>query len=99
MADKPDSLFPNVPLLKTVNGSSWTNGAWRGLAGPKGLPKEVTDKLGPALKKIYESKAYADFLASRGFGATWADGPGFAQFMAKGDADMAKVMKAAGLAK
>jgi len=99
MADKPDALFPAVPLLKSVNGSSWTNGAWRGLAGPKGLPKEVTDKLGPAMKKIYESKAYADFLASRGFGATWADGPGFEKFMAKGDADMAKVMKAVGLAK
>jgi len=99
MADKPDALFPNVPLLKTATGSSWTNGAWRGFAGPKGLPADVVAKLGPALKKIYESKAYADFLAARGFGATWGDATQYAQFMAKEDTDKGAVMKAVGLSK
>ncbi len=99
MSDKPDALFPNVPLLKTATGSSWTNGAWRGFAGPKGLPKDVVDKLGPALKKIYDSKAYADFLAARGFGATWGDATQFGQFMAKELTDKGAVMKAVGLAK
>jgi tripartite-type tricarboxylate transporter receptor subunit TctC len=99
MSDKPDALFPNVPLLKAATGSTWTNGAWRGFAGPKGLPKDVVDKLGPALKKIYDSKAYADFLAARGFGATWGDATQFGQFMAKELADKGAVMKAVGLAK
>jgi tripartite-type tricarboxylate transporter receptor subunit TctC len=99
MSTKPDSLFPNVPLLKTATGSSWTNGAWRGFAGPKGLPPEVVSKLGAAFKKIYDSKAYSDFLASRGFGATWGDAAQYAQFMAKEDADKGAVMKAVGLAK
>jgi len=99
MADKPDALFPKVPLLKDATGSSWTNGAWRGFAGPKGLPKEVVDKLAPALKKIYDSKAYADFLASRGFGATWGDAAAYGKFMAKEDQDKGAVMKAVGLAK
>jgi len=99
MSDKPDQLFPKVPLLKAETGSDWTNGAWRGIAGPKGMPKEVVDKLAAAVKKIYDSKDYADFLASRGFGATWGDPAEFGAFMAKEDAAKGAVMKAVGLAK
>ena len=99
MADKPDGLFPNVPLLKSETGSGWTNGAWRGVAGPKGMPKEVVDKLAASIKKIYDSKAYADFLASRGFGAMWGGPAEFAAFMAREDASKGTVLKAVGLAK
>ena len=99
MADKPDSLFPNVPLIKTAMGSDWTNGAWRGMAAPKGLPKDVAEKLSAAIKKVYDSKAYADFLASRGFGAMWGGAAEFGAFMAKEDAAKGAVMKAVGIAK
>ena len=51
------------------------------------------------LKKIYDSKDYQTFMAGRGLGMIYADGKGFEQFMAKGDADMGQVMKALGLAK
>jgi len=98
MSDKPDGLFPQVPLLK-ASGSNWTNGAWRGVAGPKGMPKEVVDKLAAAVKDIYDSKAYKDFLASRGFGATWGNPAEFAAFMARDDQAKGEVMKAVGLAK
>lgn len=98
MSDKPDGLFPQVPLLK-ASGSNWTNGAWRGVAGPKGMPKEVVDKLAAAVKDIYDSKAYKDFLASRGFGATWGNPAEFAAFMARDDKAKGEVMKAVGLAK
>jgi len=98
MSDKPDGLFPQVPLLK-ASGSNWTNGAWRGVAGPKGMPKEVVDKLAAAVKDIYDSKAYKDFLASRGFGATWGNPTEFAAFMARDDQAKGEVMKAVGLAK
>ncbi len=99
MSDKPDALFPKVPLLKAETGSSWTNGAWRGIAGPKGLPDDISGRLQTALKKINESAGYQAFLAQRGFGSLYADGKGFATFMAKGDADMGAVMKAVGIAK
>ena len=99
MADTPDSIFPDVPLLKQATGSDWTNGAWRGIAGPKGLPADVASTLEAALKKIYESDAYVNFLKSRGFGALWADAKGFGAFMEKSDLEKGKVMKAVGLAK
>ena len=99
MSPTPDNVFPKVPLLKDVTGSNWTTGAWRGVAGPKGLPADVTAKLEASVKKAYESKAYQDFLKSRGFGAQYADAKGFGEFMAKEDKSKGEVMKAVGIAK
>ena len=99
MASAPAALYPNVPTLKAATGSDWAIGAWRGMAGPKGLPANVQAKLGAALKKIYDSKDYQGFMAGRGFGTIYADAKGFEQFMAKGDADMGNVMKSLGLSK
>ena len=52
MASQPSALYPNVPTLKAATGSDWSIGAWRGIAGPKGLPADVQAKIGAALKKI-----------------------------------------------
>ena len=99
MSAERSKLMPNVPTLKEATGSDWAIGAWRGVAAPKGLPAEVSQKLQVALKKAYESKEYQDFLSSRGFGGKYADGPGFGAFMAAADASLGKVMKEVGLAK
>jgi len=99
MKDSPDGVFPDVPLYKDSTGNHWNAGAWRGITGPKGLPKDVSDKLSAALQKIYEGKPYQDFLAARGFGAMWGNAQEFAAFMERVDAEMGVVMKAVGLAK
>jgi tripartite-type tricarboxylate transporter receptor subunit TctC len=99
MANQPSGLYPNVPTLKTATGSNWAIGAWRGIAGPKGLPADVQAKLGAVLKKIYDSPDYQGYMQQRGFGVVYADAKGFEQFMAKGDSDMGTVMKSLGLAK
>lgn len=99
MAEARNPTFPNIPTLKEEMGVDYSTGAWRGFAAPKGLPADMAGKLTAALKKVYESKEYNDFMSSRGFGVKWADGPGFAQFMDAGDEQMGKAMKAAGLAK
>ncbi|MFZ9256149.1 MAG: tripartite tricarboxylate transporter substrate binding protein [Burkholderiaceae bacterium] len=99
MSDKASSLYPNVPTLQAAVNSKWTLGAWRGLAAPRNLPPDTQAKLGSALKKIYDSKAFQDFMASRGFGITYADAKAFEQFMLRGDADMGATMKSVGLVK
>lgn len=99
MGAKPDGIFPKVPLYKDASGKMWNAGAWRGIAGPKGLPKEVSDKLSAALKKIYDGKGYQDFLTARGFGALYAEPAAFGKFMADKDAEFAAAMKAVGIAK
>ncbi len=99
MASERNPAFPNVPTLNEELGINYSTGAWRGFAGPKGLPQDIATKLTAALKKINESKEFRDFMAARGFGVKWADAQGFADFMAAGDKQMGEAMKAAGLAK
>ena len=99
MSDKPSALYPNVPTLKSATGSDWTMAAWRGIVAPKGIPNDVRDKLSEAVKKAASSKEYTDFMASRGFGVTYAGPEDFGKFMAKSDAELGATMKAVGIAK
>jgi tripartite-type tricarboxylate transporter receptor subunit TctC len=99
MGSKADGIFPQVPLYTDSSGKQWNTGAWRGIVGPKGLPKDVADRLAATLKKIYDSAAYQDFLKSRGFGALYAGAPEFGKFMADKDIESGTVMKAVGIAK
>jgi len=99
MDSKKTPLFPDVPTMKEAAGSGWTVSAWRGIAGPKGMPADVQQRLTAAVKKVWDSKEFKDFATSKGYGMEWASSAEFATFMAKGDADMGVVMKAAGLVK
>jgi tripartite-type tricarboxylate transporter receptor subunit TctC len=99
MASERNPAFKDVPTLKEAAGIDYSVGAWRGIAAPKGLPKDIADKLTAELKKAAESKEFTDFMGNRGFGIKWADAAGFASFMADGDAKMKTAMTAAGLAK
>ena len=99
MDDNPPALYPQLPTLKKELGTNWQIAAWRVIAGPKGMPADVQKALVSALKKVYDSKEYKDFMASRGFGVVWADPQGTAKFMAESDANLGAALKAVGLAK
>ncbi|MBR0848775.1 tripartite tricarboxylate transporter substrate binding protein [Bradyrhizobium diazoefficiens] len=99
MAPKRNPIFPDVPTLKEAMGIDYSTGAWRGMGAPKNLPPEIAAKLTAALKKVYDSAEYKDFMSNRGFGTVWGDGAEFGGFMDKGDAQMGDAMKAAGLSK
>lgn len=99
MAPARNPQFKDVPTLKEGLGIEYTVGAWRGIAGPKGLPKDIADKLTAELKKAYDSKEFNEFMASRGFAVRWGDAAAFAKFMAEGNAAMGTAMQAAGLRK
>jgi tripartite-type tricarboxylate transporter receptor subunit TctC len=99
MADKRAALYPNLPTLKEETGSNWTMAAWRGIAAPKGLPKDVADKLAAAIKKIVASKDYTDFMAKQGYGVIYEGPAEMVKFMAKSDADLGATMKAVGIVK
>lgn len=99
MAPARNPIFKDVPTLKEAMGIDYATGAWRGIAAPKNLPPEIATKLTAALKKVYESAEFKDFMSNRGFGTVWGDAGQFAGFMDKGDAQMGEAMKAAGLSK
>ncbi len=99
MAEQRNAAFPDVPTLKEATGIAWTIGAWRGFTGPKGMPQEATDRLVPALAKVYESKEYKDFMSQRGFGTIYMPPEEFAKFAEARDQSLGEVMKGLGLAK
>lgn len=99
MDANPPALYPNVPTLAKELGTKWEMAAWRVIAAPKGIPADVQKTLVTALKKVYDSKDYKDFMASRGFGVVWADPEGTTKFMAASDANMGATLKAVGIAK
>ena len=73
MAAARNPAFPDVPTLKEAMGIDYSTGAWRGIAGPKGLPADVATKLTASLKKVFDSKEFKDFMSNRGFGTVWGD--------------------------
>lgn len=99
MDAKPAVLYPDVPTLKAATGSDWTLAAWRGIVAPKGLPKDVSDRLLAALEKVHKSAEFNDFMKQRGFGVTWMPPADFAAFMEKSSNDLGAVMKAVGIVK
>lgn len=99
MSDKKANLYPDLPTLQSLTGSTWTMGAWRGILAPKGLPADIAAKYEKALDKINHSKEYADFMNKQGYGIAYASGADFGTFMAKGDADMGAILTKLGMAK
>lgn len=99
MAEDRIPAFPDVPTLKEATGLDWTVSAWRGIAGPEGMPQEVVDTLVPVLKEIHDSDQFRDFMADRGFGVEWRGPEGFEEWMAQSNEDLGQVMKAVGIAK
>lgn len=99
MDANPAGLYPKVPTLKQATGSNWTMAAWRGMAAPKGIPAEARDRLVSAIKKVYDSKDYKDFMSSRGFGVTYLPPEAFAKFMVQSTNDLGATMKAVGIVK
>jgi len=99
MAPARNPQFANVPTLNETLGINYSVGAWRGIAGPRNLPADVTGVLVPALKEAFDSNEFKDFMNQRGFGMIYADPAGFARFMAEGDRAMGEAMRGAGLAR
>jgi tripartite-type tricarboxylate transporter receptor subunit TctC len=99
MDANPPGLYPKVPTLKSEIGSNWQIAAWRVIAAPKGIPADVQKTLSAALKKVYDSKDYKEFMASRGFGVIWAGPEDAVKFMADSDKNLGGALKAVGLAK
>jgi tripartite-type tricarboxylate transporter receptor subunit TctC len=99
MAPARNPQFASVPTLNETLGINYSVGAWRGIAGPRNLPAEVTGVIVPALKEAFDSSEFKDFMNQRGFGMIYADPAGFASFMAEGDRAMGEAMRGAGLAR
>ena len=99
LADAREASYPDVPTLKESTGLDWKIGVWRGIAGPKGLPDDVTKRMIEALDKVNHSQEYQDFMKQRGFGIGWAAGADYGTFMAKSAQDFGEVIESIGMSR
>lgn len=99
MAPQRNPIFPNVPTLNETLGINYATGAWRGIAGPPNMPREITQQLEAAMDRIYKAQEFKDFMSARGFGTVWGNAEQFAAFMDRGNRAMGDAMRAAGLAR
>jgi tripartite-type tricarboxylate transporter receptor subunit TctC len=97
MAEERLANFPDVPTLRE-QGIDFTMAAWRGIAGPAGLPEDVVGELSCHLEAIVHSPAYEEFMRTAGFGIVWRNAQDFGAYLAQQDAEKGEIMRAAGLA-
>ena len=99
MASKRDPVYPDVLTVKEAVGVDWSLGAWRGIAGPKGMPADVTTRLANALRKVVNDPEFKKLMDSRKFGVEFADPAGFVSYLQTAQERFGVAAKAAGLAK
>lgn len=99
MDTERNAAFPDVPTLIEAADLDWQMSAWRGLAGPKGMPDEATETLTAAFEKVWNSAEFQEFMNGRGFGLVWKPGAEFSEWMESSDVALGSVMQAVGLAK
>ncbi len=98
MSEERNPQFKDVPTLKE-QGVDWAYGTWRGFAVPKGTPDEAAAVLVGAMKKVFASAEFKDFMNKSGFGVKIRDSKEFGEFMAAQHKDLEGIIKSAGYGK
>lgn len=91
MSDERAHAFPGVPTLRE-QGYSWSAGGWRGLALPRGVPRDRYDILTKAALRVGEGEELRRFMDSNGFNLA-VEGPReFAASLAASDAHYGEIL-------
>jgi tripartite-type tricarboxylate transporter receptor subunit TctC len=92
MAEQRDPDFPNVPTFKE-EGVEIYYGAWRGIAAPKGLPKETRDILINALTKSVNSSGVKEKFDKAGFPFVYKDAKAFRKYIEEDYVSLKKTLE------
>ena len=91
-------LLPNVPTAKE-QGYDVDVVMWRGLAVPKGTPKDVVEKLDKAAKTVIQSPEFKQRTGTLGMETAYLPAAEFGKVVASDDETIAKLMADHGLTK
>jgi tripartite-type tricarboxylate transporter receptor subunit TctC len=91
-------VLPDVPTAKE-QGFDVEAVLWRGIAAPKGTPKDVIAKLEDAIRKVVTGKDFQERAAKLGFDPAFLGAAAFDKYIAADDAVTAKLMSDLGLKK
>lgn len=75
--------LPDVPTVAESGVPSYDMAIWHGLIGPKGMPKDVVDRLNSEINKLLELKETAEQLAKDGVVPAGGTGDAFKAQIAK----------------
>lgn len=89
-------VMPDVPTAKE-QGYDIDLVMWRGLAAPKGTPKDVIAKLEGAVRDVVNSPRFKELSASLGFEPGFLPAADFGALVADDDVAIARLMKQLGL--
>jgi tripartite-type tricarboxylate transporter receptor subunit TctC len=98
MADARLDSAPDVPTVFEQTGKTVSLGAWRGIAGPTGMPDYVVERLSEAMAKVVASDQFIEVMGGRGFGISYLNASTFTDFLSARDTSFGAALKAAGLA-
>jgi len=93
-----DPAFADVPTARE-QGTDVSLEAWRGVAVPKGTPKQVVAVLEAAIRRTVESREFAEGCARVGARPAFMEAEGFGKLIASEDAELANLMDVIGLKK
>lgn len=98
LGTKRDALFPDVPTAQE-QGINVGLDLWRGIAAPKGTPKEVIAELQESIKTTVASPEFAEAGKTIGFVPAYLPASDFGKLIAEDDAKLGKIMAELGLKK
>lgn len=94
---KRSAELPNVPTIAEAGVKGYEMVAWFGVAGPKGLPRDIQMKLHGDLLRVLKTPEMGKSLQAVGQEPAWQESPEkFLDFMKVEAAKWAKVVKASG---
>lgn len=91
MADNRLESLKDIKTLKEM-GYNITSGTWRGIAVPKGTPKEIIDTLNASIKKALESKEFIDFMNKANYGIKYLPPKEFEKFIINDSKTIEKIL-------
>jgi tripartite-type tricarboxylate transporter receptor subunit TctC len=80
-ADKRDPTFPDVPTMAEAGVQGLEVFSWQAMVAPKGLPKDVLEKLQPAVVAAIRDPAVVKRFNDIGFEVVGNSGAEFAKFL------------------
>jgi len=80
-ADKRDPTFPDVPTMAEAGVQGLEVFSWQAMVAPKGLPKDVMDRLQPAVVAALRDPAVVKRFNDIGFEVVGNSGAEFAKFL------------------
>lgn len=95
-ADRRPEAFANVPTFREA-GYDFDVPSPLGIAGPKGMPQEVVEKLDQAVKVAMQDPAFQQVVSNYGIRTDYRDHKAYASFAAKAFAEEKEIVQGIGL--